>query len=63
MLTGIIYGWTYLNGRIHGRMENHATRPELNGKDCHTSRVLSIGLHEGQRFAHTQSGSKYRLVD
>jgi hypothetical protein len=62
-MTGIIYGWTFFNNRIHGRMEEHANRPDLNGHECYTSAVVSIGMVNGDRIAVTKSGSKYRLID
>jgi len=63
MYTGLIYGWSFYNGRIWGRMEEHTTRPDLNGKQCHTSEVSSIAVVKGYRTALTRSGSTYKLVD
>lgn len=63
MYTGLIYGWYFKGDRIYGRMEEHTTRPDLNGCECHTSPVYVIKIENGDRIAKTQSGSTYKLVD
>lgn len=63
-INGEIHNWSFYGEMIHGRMENHTTRgDELNGHICHTSKVLTIVMQDGKRYAGTKSGSTYLLLD
>lgn len=65
IITGKIHNWSMHDNRITGLMTEHTKRTDFNNQICTTSKVLHIvkNINDGNRYAHTQSGSIYQLLD